>query len=198
MPFNIATVLYPGFEELDVAGPFEVFGVAARLVEHEWSQFTTGAEPVVKGSHRLSVNVDYTFDSAPEANMLVIPGGQTGAALADPRLVDYVKRAGADADLLMSVCTGTLVLYRAGFLQGRRATTYWGAMEMLRGMDGLETVEGERWVHDGNVITAAGVSAGIDAALYVVGQLSSPETARAVQRHIEYSPAPPYAEVPAA
>ena len=91
-----------------------------------------------------------------------------------------------------------MLLHRAGFLEGKRATTHWGAKKELRDLGGnVDIVEEGRWVHDGNVITAAGVSAGIDMALYLVGLLKSPEDARKVQAFMEYQPAPPYAEVPA-
>ena len=113
-------------------------------------------------------------------------------------LLDYIREAGRGAQLVTSVCTGALLLHRAGFLEGRRATTHWGAKQELRELGGnTEVVDAGRWVVDGNVITAAGVSAGIDMALHVVGQLKSPEDARKVQAFMEYYPAPPYVEAPA-
>ena len=111
-------------------------------------------------------------------------------------LVSYIKRAGSTAQLVTSVCTGAMLLHAAGFLEGSRATTHWAAKQELRDLGGnVEIIDGERWVHDGNVITAAGVSAGIDMALYLVGQLKSPEDARKVQSFMEYQPAPPYAQL---
>jgi transcriptional regulator GlxA family with amidase domain len=110
-------------------------------------------------------------------------------------LIGYIQRAGAKAQHVTSVCTGAFLLQKAGFLDGKSATTYWAERDNL-GKLGVNVQE-QRWVHDGNVITAAGVSAGIDMALYLVGVLKGPEEARRLQKLIEYDPAPPYAEVPA-
>jgi transcriptional regulator GlxA family with amidase domain len=110
-------------------------------------------------------------------------------------LIGYIRRTGAEARLVTSVCTGALLLHQAGFLDGKRATTHWAAKQELRDLGrATEVVDGGRWVHDDNVITAAGVSAGIDMALYVVGLLKTPEDARKVQNFMEYHPAPPYAD----
>ncbi len=110
-------------------------------------------------------------------------------------LIDYIRTAGHAAQYVTSVCTGAFLLHKAGFLEGKRASTYWRSREQLQEMGGVTVVE-ERWVHDGNVITSAGVSAGIDMALYLLGVLKTPEFARTVQQLIEYDPAPPYADVP--
>ena len=195
MAFNIALVLFPDFEELDYAGPYEVFGTAARYVDKEWRVFTVAAERMTRGTNGMRVEADYLFDDAPTANLIVVPGGYgTRPGMDDTALVAYIKHAGEGAQYVTSVCTGALLLQRAGFLAGRRATTHCGARKELAQLGGVEVVE-ERWVHDGNVVTAAGVSAGIDMALYVVGLLRSPDDARKVQHFIEYDPAPPYAIV---
>jgi transcriptional regulator GlxA family with amidase domain len=98
-----------------------------------------------------------------------------------------------------SVCTGAILLHHAGFLEGKRATTHWGAIPELQGLGGgTDVVNDERWVHDGNVITAAGVSAGIDMSLYLISLLKDPATAKRVQQMMEYYPKPPvFDEVPA-
>ena len=108
-----------------------------------------------------------------------------------------IKRAVGGPEYLPSGCTGAFLLHQPGFLSGKRATTHWAQLDELRAL-GDVTVEEERWVHDGNVITAAGVSAGIDMALYLVGVIKSPEKAREVQHLIEYYPAPPYVWPPKA
>ncbi|MGI8550028.1 MAG: DJ-1/PfpI family protein, partial [Dehalococcoidia bacterium] len=110
-------------------------------------------------------------------------------------MIDYIRRCAGTAEVMTSVCTGAFLLERAGLLQGKRATTHWASLDRLRELGTVEVVE-ERWVDNGNVITAAGVSAGIDMALYLVGRLWSPETARRVQKGIEYFPSPPYADLP--
>ncbi len=191
---NIAIVLFPQVEELDFAGPYEVFGMAAKRYK-DWRVFTVAEERVVKGSCGLSVNVDYTFAEAPAADIVVVPGGfGTRPGMENAALIGYIQRAGEGARYVTSVCTGAYLLHRAGFLRGRRATTYWSERNALAAMGDVTVVE-ERWVHDGNVISAAGVSAGIDMALYVVGLLTSPLEARQLQKLIEYDPSPPYAEV---
>lgn len=194
MAFNIAIVLFPDVEELDFAGPFEVLGMASRRYD-DWSIFTVAATEHVRGTCGLTVRADHTFDSAPRADVILVPGGQgTRPGMDDEALIGYIKRAGADAQYVTSVCTGAFLLHRAGFLKGKRATTYFGQRPQLQEMGDVTVVE-ERWVHDGNVITAAGVSAGIDMALYLVGVLKTPEEARQLQKAIEYDPAPPYADI---
>jgi transcriptional regulator GlxA family with amidase domain len=191
---NIAIVLFPDMEELDFAGPLEVFGMASKVMYNDWRVFTVAQERVVKGAIGLSVNVDYTFDDAPHADVMVVPGGfGTRPGMENEALIGYIRRAGEAADYVTSVCTGAFLLHRAGFLKGRRATTYWAQRQALADMGDVEVVE-QRWVHDGNVVTAAGVSAGIDMALYLVGVMKGPDEARRLQKAIEYDPAPPYAE----
>ncbi len=192
---NFAIVLFPDVEELDFAGPYEVLGMAAKYLYKDWRVFTVAQERVVKGSCGLSVNVDYLFDEAPAADVILVPGGDgTRPGAKNAALMGYIERTGAAARYVTSVCTGALLLHAAGFLRGKRATTYWAQRDTLRAMGEVDVVA-ERWVHDGNVITAAGVSAGIDMALYLVGVLKGPEEARRLQKMIEYDPSPPYAEV---
>lgn len=194
---NIAIVLFPEVEELDFAGPFEVFGMAAKQAWKDWRVFTVAQERTVRGYNGLSINADYLLDEAPRADVIVVPGGWgTRAGMENEALVGYIRRAGAEAQWVTSVCTGAFLLHRAGFLHGKRATTYWQQRPALEAMGGVTVVE-ERWVHDGNVITAAGVSAGIDMALYLVGLLKGPKAARLLQKGIEYDPAPPYQDVTA-
>jgi transcriptional regulator GlxA family with amidase domain len=199
MTFNIAFILFPDFEELDFVGPYEVMAMASKYVDTNWRAYSVAETPTVRAFHGLQVVVDHTFENAPKPDLICIPGGfGTRPGMTNQPLLSYIKRTGAEAQLVTSVCTGAMLLHAAGFLEGKRATTHWGAIKELREMGGnVDVVEGQRWIHDGNVITAAGVSAGIDMALYVLGQLKSPEEARKVQAFMEYQPAPPYAEVAA-
>jgi transcriptional regulator GlxA family with amidase domain len=199
MAFNIAFILFPDFEELDFVGPYEVMAMAAKYIDTTWNVYSVAETPQVRAFHGLRVAADYGFDDAPVPDMICVPGGfGTRPGMEHEPLMAYVRKTGQAAQLVTSVCTGAMLLKKAGFLEGRRATTHWGAKKELRDLGGdTEVVEAGRWVHDGNVITAAGVSAGIDMALYVVGLLKSPEDARKVQAFMEYSPAPPYAEVTA-
>lgn len=196
MTFNIAFVLFPDFEELDFVGPYEVMAMASKYIDTDWRAYTVAETPTVRAFHGMTVVADYTFGGAPKPDMICVPGGfGTRPGMAHEPLLSYIKRTGAAAQLVTSVCTGAFLLHATGFLEGKRATTHWGAKKEFRELGGnVEVVDGERWVHDGNVITAAGVSAGIDMALYVVGQLKSPEDARKVQSFMEYQPAPPYAD----
>ena len=196
MTFNIAFILFPDFEELDFAGPYEVMAMASKYIDTDWHAYTVAETPTVRAFHGMTVVADHSFENAPKPDMICVPGGfGTRPGMTHEPLLSYIKRTGAAAQLVTSVCTGAFLLHRAGFLEGKRATTHWGAKKEFRELGGnTQVVDGERWVHDGNVITAAGVSAGIDMALYVVGQLKSPEDARKVQSFMEYEPAPPYAE----
>jgi transcriptional regulator GlxA family with amidase domain len=195
---NIAFILFPDFEELDFAGPWEVFGMASHYVDTTWKPYTVAERSTVRGFLGMTVAVDHTFDSAPAPDLVVIPGGfGTRPGMDDEKLLGYIRKAAAGAQYVTSVCTGAMLLKKLGLLEGKRATTHWGAKPEFREMGGDTQLMDERWVHDGNIITAAGVSAGIDMALYVVGMLKGPEEARKVQRFMEYDPAPPYAEVAA-
>lgn len=195
MTRTVGILLFPDMEELDFVGPFEVFTSFAAYVDKDW-QVKTVAEKAgpVQGNKGLVVVPDCTFEDAPPLDVIVIPGGRgTNVEMESPTFLDFVRRTGSQASWVTSVCTGAFILSRAGFLEGRRATTYWAVREMLAAEPGVKEVPNERFVHDGNVVTAAGVSAGIDMALYLVGQLKDVEAARLTQKLIEYYPEPPFA-----
>jgi transcriptional regulator GlxA family with amidase domain len=126
--------------------------------------------------------------------VVLVPGGfGTRQEMTNPRMLEFLRRTARTASYVTSVCTGALVLHKADLLAGKKATTHWGAIDLLRGMGDVEVVK-ERYVQDGNVITAAGVSAGIDMALYLVNVLKDAQTARNVQKMMEYYPKPPELE----
>lgn len=197
MTRSIAIVVFPDAEELDFVGPWEVFGMLSRMQPERCNVFSVsehGGE--VRCAKGLRVVTDYAFDAAPAAEIVVLPGGMgTRAEVDNPAMIAYVQRVAETAEVMTSVCTGAFLLERAGLLQGRRATTHWASMDRLRALGTVEVVEA-RWVDEGAIITASGVSAGIDMALHLVGRLWGAETARAVQKGMEYFPAPPYADVP--
>jgi transcriptional regulator GlxA family with amidase domain len=150
------------------------------------------AEPVTcaKG---LRVLPDETWETAPAMDVLVYPGGQgTRPQLGDEAIRGWVRGIASSGALVTSVCTGSLVLADAGLLDGRPATTHWGSLALLPtlGRD-IEVRPDDRFVDDGDIVTAAGVSAGIDMALHLVARLHSPERAREVRRYIQYDPDPP-------
>ena len=198
MPRSIAIVLFPAVEELDFVGPWEVFSFLSALDAETCTVFTVSEHGGdVRCAKGLRVLADYSFADAPRPDIFLVPGGMgTRAEIDNPAMIDYIRRAGDAAELVTSVCTGAFLLERAGLLTGRRATTHWASLDRLRALGTVEVVEA-RWVDEGAVVTASGVSAGIDMALYLVGRLWGPEIARRVQKGIEYFPAPPYAETPA-
>ena len=141
----------------------------------------------------LRVLADHSFADAPAVEVLLHPGGQgTRPLLRDAAHLDWVRRQRATVPLLTSVCTGALVYAAAGLLAGRPATTHWSDLEELAGLDPtIQLRPDDRFVDDGDVITAAGVSAGIDMALHLVARLAGVERARQVRRGIQYDPQPP-------
>ena len=206
MSHTIGILLFDDVEELDFAGPWEVFTAALRLERAERSQrggAEHGAGSVVTiAEHQrpvrcakgLQVLPDHRFDDAPRLDVVVVPGGQgTRREVDNPVLIEWLRKTAQDCRFVTSVCTGALLLHEAGPARGRRVTTHWAFVPKLRERGNVTVLEKVRYVRDGNLVTAAGVSAGIDMALWLVGQLHDPDFARRVQRDIEYDPAPPYA-----
>ena len=185
---------FDDLEELDLVGPWEVFASAA--LAQEGARVLTIAERAgpVRCAKGLRITPDHDFSSAPPLDVLLVPGGQgTRREIDNPVLLDWLRKAGESCTWVTSVCTGSLLLHGAGFTRGRRITTHWGFLAQLRERaSDAEVLEGVRYVRDGNLVTAAGVSAGIDMALWLVGQIWDVSRARGVQRMIEYDPAPPY------
>lgn len=194
MPWTAGILLFDGAEELDFAGPWEVLAMARREGDRLVTVAEAGADAVVRCHKGLRVVADHGFDDHPPLDVLVVPGGP-GAQREDvnARLLGWIRDVDRSTTWTTSVCTGSLLLAVAGPAAGRRITTYFSFVEALR-QRGLaaEVVGGPRWVVDGKVVTAAGVSAGIDMALWLVGQLAGVEHARWTQRAIQYDPAPPY------
>jgi transcriptional regulator GlxA family with amidase domain len=198
---TIGIVLFPDFEDLDAIGPREALTMMAKGSGGEWAVVLISEDggPVQSflGTRYL---VDYSYEDCPRLDVILVPGGfGTRNEMQNEKHLDFVRRHGAGAEYVTSVCTGALVLHRAGFLEGKSATTHWGSIPELQNLGGNTTVvTDQRWVHDGNVITAAGVSAGIDMALYLISLLKDAETAKRVQQMMEYYPKPPvFDEVPA-
>lgn len=195
MTTRIGIFLFDGAEELDWAGPWEVLSTwASAHPEDDIEVFTLAQrEDIVHCAKGLRVTPDHSWDTAPKVDVLVYPGGLgTRAHLGDEAIRSWVRELAASGALMTSVCTGALVYADAGLLNGRPATTHWGSLELLATLgDAIEVKDDERFVDDGDIITAAGVSAGIDMALHLVARLHSPERAREVRRSIQYDPAPP-------
>lgn len=189
-PLRVAILLFDDVEVLDFAGPFEVFAVA-RLDSGEAAfEVVTVAlrsGPVV-ARHDLTILPTCTPDRLGPVDILVVPGGLgTRRELHNPALIDFVRATSEAAGLTMSVCTGALLLGAAGLLAGRAATTHWAAMHELAALDcGAELCPDARIVDNGPLITSAGVSAGIDAALHIVARVCGEAAARETARYLDY------------
>jgi transcriptional regulator GlxA family with amidase domain len=192
---RIAIALFDEVEELDFAGPWEVLTYWAREVAAPGSSVLTVAatlEPV-RAAKGLRVLPDTTWNQLGAIDVLVFPGGWgTRALMHDASMGELLRAYAAAGTLMTSVCTGSLVYAAAGLLHDRPATTHWASLDLLAATDStIDLRPDDRYVDSGSVITAAGVSAGIDMALYLVLRLDSPDAARAVKRGIQYDPAPP-------
>jgi transcriptional regulator GlxA family with amidase domain len=189
---NVAVVLYPGVELLDFAGPAEVFAAAAQFgamrgqpAFHVYTVARTKAPIVSQGF--LRVVPDYGIEDAPKPDLVVIPGGSSAAVTDDAKFMAWAKSAAQGAELTMTVCTGAFVLGKAGLLDDRSATTWYGAIEGLRkAAPKAHVQEGRRFVDEGAIVTTAGVSAGIDGALHVVARLLGRAVADRTARYMEY------------
>lgn len=189
MSRNVAIVLFDEVEVLDFAGPFEVFGVTRIGEDKPFNVYTVAKEarPVI-ARNGLSINPHYTFENCPAPDILVVPGGYgSRAAMKDEHMLAFVKQHDAHTELTTSVCTGALILGRAGLLDGLRATTHHGAYDLLReNAPHTDVIEGVRYIDNGRIITSAGIQAGMDMSLHVVARLLGEDTARQTARYMEY------------
>jgi transcriptional regulator GlxA family with amidase domain len=194
---NVGILLFDNVEVLDFAGPFEVFsrtrlqpGVEARRSEEgaPFRVFTVArTRDPITATGGLTVAPRHDFADAPRIDLLVVPGGfGTRRLLNDEETLGWIRRTAAVARQVTSVCTGSLLLARAGLLQGRRATTHWASLDLLGSLDAGITVERASRVVDDGVITSAGVASGMDMAFYIVETLFGREVADETARYIEY------------
>jgi transcriptional regulator GlxA family with amidase domain len=187
---TVGIFVFPDVEVLDFCGPFEVFSVTGReIAPGSFQVFTVAAHAgPIAARNGLSVNPDYSFADAPACELLLIPGGMgTRPLMHEAAVLDWIGRRAAEAELVLSVCTGALLLAKAGLLDGLSATTHHGALDLLRSVAPQTAVrDDERVVDNGRVITSAGVAAGIDMSFHVVAKLLGRETAARAARYIEY------------
>lgn len=186
---DIVIVLHPGFELLDMTGPFHFLAAMIGATVH---LATTGAagDPVVSSSG-MSILPTTTLDAAPAApTAILVPGGDTGVLLADQQAIAAIGRIGGSAELVTSVCSGSIALGAAGLLEGHRATSHWSMRHLLPGYGAIDV--DERIVEDGRVLTAAGVTAGMDLAIRLVARLRGDDYARFLVLGAEYDPQPPF------
>jgi transcriptional regulator GlxA family with amidase domain len=185
---NTAILLYDGFTALDAIGPYEVL---SRLPGSRVTFVAAETGPVRTDNRMLAIDADAELADLPAPDVVLVPGGpgEVAARAGGPAL-DWLRAAHKTSTWTTSVCTGSLILAAAGLLDGRRATGHWLAMDKLREL-GADAVA-ERFVFDGKIVTAAGVSAGIDMALALAARIAGDDVAQAIQLGIEYDPHPPF------
>jgi len=190
VPRNVAILLFPNVELLDFAGPYEVFSVAGRQSDDVALDVFTVAERAqpIRSRNGLAVLPDHTIAGCPPIKILLVPGGLgTRREMDNTPLVDWIRDVAGPAELVLSVCTGALLLASVGLLEGLNATTHHVAYSLLRERAPTATVhEGRRFVDNGKIITSAGISAGIDMSLHVVARLFGQPIANSTARHMEY------------
>lgn len=182
---NVAIVVHDKVELLDFAGPGEVFSSANR--GQAFRVFTVGpsASPV-KSQRFLTVTPEFTIANCPKPDIIVIPGGDTGVLLRDSEFMNWIKARAPETEVMFSVCTGAFVLAEAGLLNGLEATTHYGSIASLKKHSKIKVRPDKRVVDNGKIVTAAGVSAGIDGALHLVQRLCGPVTAERTAKYMEY------------
>lgn len=188
---NFGLLIFPQVEELDFVGPWEMVTM--------WKQVASGPERCiivaqtkepVSCAKGMSVNPHESFDSCPELDYLLVPGGQgTRPEVNNRVLLDFVARQATGSKAVLSVCTGSFLLHAAGLLSGKKATTHWGSLDRLRALRDVNVVE-ERYTRDGNIWCSAGVSAGIDMTLRFIAETAGEDAAGKVQFAAEYYPSP--------
>ena len=190
---NVGIVVFDGAEELDFVGPWEVVAMATRDAPTKSVHLIAEHPSPVTCAKGLRVLPDCTLTTAPRLDILVVPGGRgVRRELENQVLLGWLARRAEDAVWVTSVCTGAGLLVRAGIATHKRVTTHWSWLETLRGIGSCEVLSGARYVRDGKVVTSAGVSAGIDMSLWIVGQVMGVDAARETRHMLEYDPAPPY------
>ena len=196
MTVRIGILLFDDAEELDFVGPFEVFTMAKTSAPDDFHiQLIAQTMEPVRCAKGMRVLPDATLETCGKLDVLLVPGGQgTRREVENKALLDWIAMVAKTTTWTTSVCTGAMLLTAAGPARGKRVTTHWAFVQSLRARgEAAEVLDNYRYVQDGNVVTSAGVSAGIDMALWLIGQIRDIGFARQVQRFMEYEPAPPYA-----
>lgn len=193
-PLNVGILIFDDVEVLDFCGPFEVFSVTAQLNatatdQRPFAVFTIAqSDRIVKARGGLLVQPHFTLQNHPPIDILVVPGGWgTRREVDNPVILNWLSKVSSETQLNTSVCTGAFLLARVGLLSGKRATTHWGSISRMR-QDFPQTtvIENTRWVDEGNIISSAGISAGIDMSLHVVERVLGREVAENTARQMEY------------
>lgn len=193
-PLNVGILIFDDVEVLDFCGPFEVFSVTAQLNatasdRRPFAVFTIAqTDRIVKARGGLQVQPHFTLENHPPIDILVVPGGWgTRREVDNPVILDWLRKVSGETQLNTSVCTGAFLLAKVGLLIEKRATTHWASISRMR-QDFPQTsvIENTRWVDEGNIISSAGISAGIDMSLHVVERVLGREVAENTARQMEY------------
>jgi cyclohexyl-isocyanide hydratase len=187
MTLHIGLLVFPKVQQLDLTGPYDVFATMPGVVVHlVWKDL----EPLLS-STGLTLVPTVTFADCPDLDVICVPGGVgVDALMEDPETLTFIRHQASTAQYITSVCTGALVLGAAGLLKGRRATTHWASHSLLEQFGAIPVTE--RVVRDGNLMTGGGVTAGIDFALTLIGEVFDADKSRTIQLQLEYAPAPPF------
>jgi len=184
---NIGGILFPELDQADFTGPFEVLSRMPNSTFHILAK----TKAPVRDARGLILVPERTLDESPQLDLLLIPGGAgVNAVMEDEEILKFVREQASQARLVFSVCTGALVLGAAGLLVGRKATTHWASHHLLQHFGAIPV--NERVVIDKNLVTAAGVTAGIDGALRITSLLRGEQAAQDIQLYIQYAPEPPF------
>lgn len=189
-PGRFGIVLFPGVEELDAVGPWEMATLWARQPGGPSQCLLIGqGEAPITCAKGMVLLPHASFATAPALDLMLVPGGQgTRTEVANPELIAFIRRQAASCRAVLSVCTGAFLLHAAGLLSGRRATTHWASLDRLRALGDVAVVE-ERYARDGAIWTAAGISSGIDLMLHFIAETAGEDVASKVQLESEYFPA---------
>jgi len=187
-------LIFDGAEELDFAGPWEVFTTSSMLRNDADTVMLLAERPgAVRCSKGMRVLPDHTLDDHPPVDVLLVPGGQgTRREVSNTAITEWIRKTSSAAAWTTSVCTGALLLHEAGPARNRNVATHHAFEDNLQARGEVTVIRDARYVVDGTLVTSQGVSAGIDMALWLVGRLHGRDHARAVRRYIQYDPAPPY------
>ena len=197
---RIGIFIFDEVEELDFVGPYEVFTMINTVLEYQDKPKAveviliseTGGD--ITGSKGMRVGAHATISDITELDIICIPGGKGAREeIEKPNIINWVKNVSQSCEWVTSVCTGSFILSKAGLTDGKKISTYWGAFDEFKRLGLSGDLQADvRYVRDGNLVTSAGVSAGIDMAIWLTGQIYSPAFARLVMRGMQYDPAPPY------
>ncbi|RKT55167.1 DJ-1/PfpI family protein [Saccharothrix australiensis] len=188
-------LVFDGAEELDFAGPWEVFTASSMIRDDADTAVLVAERPdPVRCAKGMRVVPDHTLDEHPDLDVVLVPGGWGARTTqpGNPAVTGWIARTAESASWVLGVCTGAFLLHAAGPARGRRVATHWKYEDALAALGDVTVVRDARYVVDGSLVTSQGVSAGIDSALWLVGRLHGRDHARAVRRYIQYEPAPPY------